>query len=34
MIQTLPQLVTFDEFIEWYPEKENHAFNSRFARIA
>ena len=24
MIQTIPELVTFDEFIDWYPEKSEH----------
>ncbi len=26
MIQALPQLVTFDEFIEWYPENSEHKY--------
>ena len=26
MIQVLSQLVTFDEFIEWYPENSEHKY--------
>jgi len=26
MIQTLPELVTFDEFIDWYLEKSEHRY--------
>ena len=26
MIQTLPQLVTFDEFVAWYPENATHRY--------
>ena len=26
MIQTLPELVTFDEFIDWYPENSEHRY--------
>jgi len=26
MIQTLPELVTFDEFIDWYPENSEHHY--------
>ncbi len=26
MIQTLPELVTFDEFSDWYPENSEHRY--------
>ncbi len=26
MIQTLPELVTFEEFIDWYPENSEHRY--------
>jgi len=26
MIQTLPELVKFDELIDWYPEKSEHRY--------
>lgn len=26
MTQTIPKLLTFDEFIEWYPEKSEHKY--------
>lgn len=26
MIQTLPELVTFDDFIDWYPENSVHRY--------
>ncbi|MEG4346780.1 Uma2 family endonuclease [Microcoleus sp. A003_D6] len=26
MIQTIPELVTFDEFIDWYPENSEHHY--------
>lgn len=26
MIQALPELVTFDEFIDWYPENSEHRY--------
>ncbi|HBB35183.1 MAG TPA: hypothetical protein DC064_26175, partial [Cyanobacteria bacterium UBA9273] len=29
MIQTIPKLVTFDEFIEWYPENSVHHYELR-----
>ncbi|NJK67989.1 MAG: Uma2 family endonuclease, partial [Microcoleus sp. SU_5_3] len=26
MIQALPEFVTFDEFIDWYPENSEHRY--------
>ena len=26
MIQTITELVTFDEFIDWYPENSEHRY--------
>jgi Uma2 family endonuclease len=26
MIQIIPELVTFDEFIDWYPENLEHRY--------
>jgi hypothetical protein len=33
MIQTLPELVTFDEFIDWYPENQNTATNCTMEKL-
>ncbi|NJL67043.1 MAG: Uma2 family endonuclease [Microcoleus sp. SM1_3_4] len=33
MIQTLPKFVTFDEFIDWYPENSEHRYELRDGEI-